>query len=120
MKFILVSAADAAYFPLLRDLVTSIRAQPRGAAAEIGVLDLGLAADQIAWLTARGAAIVAPGWDVEFPGREQTPSSFKAQISRPFLPQHFPGYDAYMWIDADAWLQDWSRSEEHTSELQSH
>lgn len=108
MKFILVSAADAAYFPLLRDLVLSIRVQSRGAAAEIGVLDLGLAADQIAWLTERGAAIVAPGWDVDFPGRERTPTSFKAQISRPFLPKHFPGYDAYMWIDADAWVQDWS------------
>ena len=26
---------------------------------------------------------------------------------RPFLPSHFPGYDIYLWIDADVWLQDW-------------
>jgi hypothetical protein len=28
-------------------------------------------------------------------------------VARPFLPRHFPGYDMYFWIDADAWLQDW-------------
>ena len=33
--------------------------------------------------------------------------AFKAQFARPFLPRHFPGYETYLWIDADAWLQDW-------------
>ena len=23
------------------------------------------------------------------------------------MPRHFPGYETYLWIDADAWLQDW-------------
>jgi hypothetical protein len=31
----------------------------------------------------------------------------KAQVARPFLPRHFPDYDMYFWLDADAWLQDW-------------
>lgn len=26
--------------------------------------------------------------------------------ARPFLPKHFPGFEQYMWIDADAWVQD--------------
>jgi hypothetical protein len=34
------------------------------------------------------------------------PETFKAQVARPFLPRHFPGYEMYLWIDADAWLQD--------------
>ena len=51
--------------------------------------------------------IVGPGWDIEFPGRDRMPETFKAQVARPFLPRHFPGYQMYLWIDADAWLQDW-------------
>lgn len=27
-------------------------------------------------------------------------------VARPFLPDYFPGYDCYLWIDSDAWLQD--------------
>ena len=27
--------------------------------------------------------------------------------ARPHIPRHIPGYDLYLWIDSDAWLQDW-------------
>ena len=27
-------------------------------------------------------------------------------LARPFLPEYFPGYDVYLWIDSDVWLQD--------------
>ena len=27
-------------------------------------------------------------------------------MARPYIPRYFPGYDQYMWIDADAWVQD--------------
>jgi hypothetical protein len=102
---IIVSAADSGYFPLLRDNVLSIRAL--NADVPIGLLDLGLADDQLAWLGERVTRIVRPGWDIEFPGSERMRDAFKAQVSRPFLPRHFPGYEMYFWLDADAWLQDW-------------
>lgn len=73
----------------------------------IGILDLGLSGHQLEWLKARAAQTVRPGWDVAFPGSHRAPDSFKAQVARPFLPRHFPGYDLYFWLDADAWLQDW-------------
>ena len=50
--------------------------------------------------------IVRPAWDLDFPGRERTSETLKAQVARPFLRRHFPGYEIYLWIDADAWLQD--------------
>ena len=102
---LIVSAADAGYFPLLRDLVLSVRAQH--STVGIGVLDLGLAPEQRGWLADRVSHLLQPGWDVDFPRRERAPESFKAQVARPFLPRHFPGYEMYLWIDADAWLQDW-------------
>jgi hypothetical protein len=27
-------------------------------------------------------------------------------VARPFIPDHIPGFDVYVWIDADAWIQD--------------
>jgi hypothetical protein len=49
---------------------------------------------------------VDPGWDVDFPGRARAPAYYKAMTARPYLPKHFPGYAVYVWIDADAWVQD--------------
>jgi hypothetical protein len=72
----------------------------------IGVLDFGLDEDQLEWLSTRVEHVVRPGWDLDFPDRERTPETLKAQVARPFLRRHFPGYETYMWIDADAWLQD--------------
>jgi hypothetical protein len=103
-KLLIVSGADSAYFPLLRDTVLSVRAQSPHAA--IGILDVGLDKDQREWLAARVAHLVQPPWDIDFPGRTGTPEGRKAQFARPFLPRHFPGYEIYLWIDADAWLQD--------------
>src|SRR5215472_16277761 len=104
-RLLISSGADSGYFPLLRDTVLSILAQCRGAV--IGILDFGLAPEQRDWLTERVAHLVRPGWDIDFPHREHTPETRKAQLSRPFLRRHFPGYETYLWIDADAWLQDW-------------
>jgi hypothetical protein len=104
-RLLIASGSDSSYFPLLRDTVQSVRAQRRNAA--IGILDFGLAPDQRAWLADRVTHLVRPGWDLDFPDRDRTPETRKAQLSRPFLRRHFPGYDTYLWIDADAWLQDW-------------
>ena len=102
---LICSGADSGYFALLRDTVLSILAQRRDAA--IGILDFGLAPEQRDWLADRVAHVFRPDWDIEFPDRERTPEARKAQLSRPFLRRHFPGYETYLWIDADAWLQDW-------------
>lgn len=101
---LIASGADRGYFCLLRDLVLSIRAQRPDIA--IGILDLGLDPQHRDWLAAAAAEIVTPGWDLEFPRRDRMPATFKAQVARPFLPRHFPGYETYLWIDADAWVQD--------------
>jgi hypothetical protein len=106
--FVIVSGADSGYFPLLRDLVLSIRDKPEGAAAPIGIFDLGLTAEERGWLAGERVAVVEPGWDLEFPRRTETPPIRRAQIARPFLRRYFPGYTSYLWIDADAWVQEWS------------
>ena len=51
-------------------------------------------------------------WDIEVPefkvkGKEW----LKSQVSRAFLPKYFPGYNKYLWIDADAWVNSWDAIE---------
>jgi hypothetical protein len=104
-RVLIVSGADHAYFPLLRDTVASIGAL-RGD-APVGILDVGLAPAEREWLAPLVSHIVRPGWDIDFPGRARAPVARQAQFARPFLPRHFPGYETYLWIDADAWVQDW-------------
>lgn len=119
MRFVIVSAADRRYFGLLRGLVRSCHAHPGGRQVPICVLDLGLDADQRAWLRARDVELAEPGWDVDFPGRAETPLTFRAQTARPFLPRHVPGHDVYLWMDADTWVQDWGAVETYVAAAES-
>jgi hypothetical protein len=68
MRRIITSAADAKYYPLLRDLISSIRAHSDIA---IGILDVGLEPTQVAELGKVAQHIVAPGWD--FPSAAPRP-----------------------------------------------
>jgi hypothetical protein len=104
-SLLIVSGADSGYFPLLTDMIASIRALRPDAA--VGILDVGLASEEREWLEPRVAHLVRPGWDIDFPHRASTPEVRQAQFARPFLPRHFPGYEIYLWLDADAWVQDW-------------
>ncbi len=106
LSAIVCTAADAAYFPLLQGLVNSLKAGPYSRNLSLGVLDLGLNIDQCDWLAAQGARIVEPGWDVDFPHRDQVSGNYRAMAARPYLPKYFPHNDVIIWIDADAWVQD--------------
>jgi hypothetical protein len=106
--FIIVSGGDAKYFPLLHACLSSIRDKPEGRDVPLGVLDLGLNDEQRTWLTGIGAAVTKPGWDLDLKRAQPLPEHYKALTARPFLPRHFPGHALYMWLDADAWVQDWS------------
>jgi hypothetical protein len=105
---IIVSGADSGYFELLQGCVRSIRDKPEARKIALGILDVGLTGSERQWLAEQGATIAAPGWDLDFPDRDNAPRYRQAQYGRPFLPRHFPGHDLYLWIDADAWVQDWA------------
>jgi hypothetical protein len=104
----IVSASDARYFDLIKGLVLSLRSRTEGGAFALSVFDLGLTTPQRAWLADQDAGLVEPEWHFDFPGREEIPVYFKALAARPAIPQYFPGYQIYFWIDADVWIQDHS------------
>ena len=48
-------------------------------------------------------------WDIEVPEYKVKGKEWlKSQVSRAFLPKYFPGYKKYLWIDCDAWVNDWA------------
>jgi hypothetical protein len=107
-KTIIISAADDEYWPYLSGMLNSIDKRRRIGNIDVGVLDLGLSTENQNRLKSYGATIVVPGWDYDVSKFEEAPpSGFRAMTSRPHLPKHFPGYDHYVWIDADCWVQDW-------------
>jgi hypothetical protein len=103
---LIVSGADAGYFPFLQELWLSYAESGADAIADFGVLDLGLEADQRSWLHARNVVLVAPDWPYADEGVTSKPGWFKAMVCRPFLPELFPGHAFVFWIDADSWIQD--------------
>lgn len=104
-KTIAITGGDAGYFDLMKDCIASLQSVPDGQALALGILDCGLTEEQRAWCRDRGATLVVPAWDFDFPGRDRLKDGYKALTARPFLPRYFPGFDLYLWIDGDCWVQ---------------
>lgn len=111
-SFIIVTGGDSRYCPLICELVASLRALRPAAECPIGVIDAGLTEEQRNDLKDSGLAVVTPPWPVEIPShRLRNRIHLKANLVKLHLPTYFPGYDTVIWIDADAWVQDWEAVE---------
>jgi len=111
-KNVIVSLADANYFPLLVELIDSIKRFQESKKVAICILDAGLSNDQKEKLLNKVDEIKSAEWDIEVPGYKIKGKEWlKSQVSRAFLPKYFPNYEKYLWIDCDAWVNDWNSVE---------
>jgi len=111
-KNVIVSLADANYYPLLSELINSIKRFENSRDIAICILDAGLLEHQKDELSSKVDEIKSAEWDIEVPdskikGREW----LKSQVCRAFLPKYFPNYEKYLWIDCDAWVNNWQTIE---------
>ena len=105
----IVSLADANYFDLLHELIESIKSFKESENIAICVLDAGLTENQKNLLKNKVDEIKKAEWDISVPSHKvKNKEWLKSQVSRAFLPRYFPNYEKYLWIDCDAWVQDWS------------
>jgi hypothetical protein len=107
-KNVIVTLADSNYFELLNELIQSIKRFKESENTAVCVLDAGLTENQKKNLENKVDEIKSAEWDIKVPefkvkGREW----LKSQVSRAFLPKYFPNYEKYLWIDCDAWVNDW-------------
>ena len=108
-KNVIVSLADANYFPLLDELINSIKRFKESENVSICILDAGLTDEQKKKLSNKVDQIKPAEWDIEVPGYKVKDKEWlKSQVSRAFLPKYFPNYEKYLWIDCDAWVNDWN------------
>ena len=111
-KNVIVSLADSNYYPILSELIDSIKRFSESNNTAICILDAGLSDSQKKELSSKVDEIKLAEWDIKVPdskikGREW----LKSQVSRAFLPKYFPSYEKYLWIDSDAWVNDWKTVE---------
>ena len=105
---VIISLADSKYFDLINELVNSIKRFKQSEEVAICIMDAGLTNEQINILKDKVDEIKKAEWDIKVSdfkvkGREW----LKSQVSRAFLPNYFPGFKKYLWIDADAWVNTW-------------
>jgi len=105
---VIVSLADSNYFELLNELIDSIKRFDESKNVAICILDAGLTEDQKLKLSQKVDDIKSAEWDIKVPAFKVMGKEWlKSQVSRAFLPKYFPGYEKYLWIDADAWVNKW-------------
>jgi hypothetical protein len=103
MSLAIVTAADSGFFGYLFGMLRSVRDKPQGASAALCVLDDGFSESQRDALFIQGASVRR----LEWPYLRSLTTDARICLSKCQSPEYFPGYDTYMWIDADAWVQSW-------------
>ncbi|MEC7099936.1 MAG: glycosyltransferase [Pseudomonadota bacterium] len=107
-KNVIVSLADSNYFNLLNELIDSIKHFDKNNTTAICILDAGLEKEQVSKLSSKVDEIKSAKWDIQVSSiKVRGKEWLKSQVSRAFLPKYFPNYDKYLWIDCDAWVNDW-------------
>ena len=107
MRTLIVTGADEGFMPLLRGLIKSLHQWEPPPFTALACFDVGLGSESREWVSRYVSHIVVPEWDlpVDRQLRENEPH-LRAKTARMYLPKYFPGYDVYLWMDADAWVQE--------------
>jgi len=101
-KNLIVSASDQKYSELLIELYNSTKILDN---YDFAILDCGLNNESLEFFKKKNIEVVKSEWHVDIPnykvrGREY----LKAQFSRFYLDYYFPGYENYIWMDSDTWI----------------
>lgn len=107
-KIIIISACDDKYHVVANDLFMSLRALTFQYSFDLGLLDVGLSDAPREHFVRQGIKIEKVRSDIDYPARAQWEAArpaVRTLTARPFLRSYFPGYDVYIWLDADVWVQ---------------
>ena len=108
----IVTLADSNYFELLQELVSSIKKHKESENVSICVLDAGLTNEQIKIIKDKVFSVKKAKWDIKVDSHKVMGKEWlKSQVSRAFLPDYFPEFQKYLWIDCDAWVNSWDAVE---------
>ena len=105
----IVTLADSNYYPMLVELIDSIKKHSENKNVSICVLDAGLTDAQVKNIEKKVYKVKKANWDIEVPKYKTLGKEWlKSQVSRAFLPKYFPEFEKYLWVDCDAWINSWN------------
>lgn len=105
MKTILVTGGDKVFDDLLEDCVRSVR--DVGYDGDIAILDFGFSPEMLARIKDFDVIVKKSKLPAEVAEHAiKVPVGAGVLLLKPYLPQLFPGYDHYIFIDADVYCQD--------------
>ena len=108
-RTIIVTGGDHVYYPMVAELLDSIRDAAPMPMPALGVVDAGLTAPQIAALQARGVTVASLPASDAFPQAALAKRpALAANLSKLWLDKMFPGYQVIVWLDGDSWVQDYA------------
>ena len=103
-KNLIINGCDAGFYSFMESSLDSLVNLGLDNVADIAILDLGLTHAQVAILRERGFIVKKPEWALAIP-KENRKEHQLGLVARTFLREYFPGYEVYLWFDADAWAQ---------------
>jgi hypothetical protein len=106
-KTIILTGGTSEFFPLLRECVASLVACGVFERADLGIIDQGLTDEQVSSFRGVAKHMMRLTWEqlgMRVPARLQE-DRYLNLAARSDLPALFPGYEVYLWFDADAWAQ---------------
>jgi hypothetical protein len=107
-KKTIVALADSNYYEMLDELINSIQRFPQSKDVSICILDAGLNNEQKTKIEKKVYKLKKAEWNINVPKYKTLGKEWlKSQVSRAFLPNYFPEFDKYLWIDCDAWVNSW-------------
>jgi hypothetical protein len=106
-RAILVTGSDHHYYRYLIAAIDSLLEMRCSELADISVIDFGLLPDQRSEIMSRGLPIrkISKIEDPRKSASLRTVDTGLVLLPRMDLRDHFPGYDVYVWMDADLWVQ---------------
>ena len=105
-KIVICTGSDTNLFYLAKGLILSLRRILPRYDAELAFFDLGCTSQELAWLEARTHKLLRLKDDFNIANMQGFQPYRLGQACRPLLPKYLPGYSTYIWMDADAWIQD--------------
>jgi hypothetical protein len=107
-----VSGSDHRYFPLLLEWIYSVKSHAKSKDIDICIINAGMTNDQCEKLKPLVNKLIEIEWPCPIPSNKIKGKEYlKACVARPWIPELFPEYDTYFWMDADTWIQNWDAIE---------
>lgn len=103
MKTAIISGCDNNYFNQYLNLYYSLLDNECNQYADLCFVNISISEENLKKINKNIKKIVQPEWDFNLPFK--TDEWKKILTIRPFLKKYFPGYDNYIWLDSDTWVQ---------------